>query len=381
MRPCNWFLLMATLCFFLTCSVLSNGGALLAQTTIDDVELGDDPEGDGSGDGAPSGTATSSADEAVGRVPDATDTDVDADDFTKLSATPGGANIETVIDLDTEVLVDSLLLEWSESIGATAYNVYRDTTAYFTPDRTDGTNRIATGITDQNTDSSGVQWTDTGVSGDVVGDPDTQYFYVVTGTDDQSNEGFNSNRAGEYDFGLDVDFNFITVPVAVDGLEDAEDLGLAIDDQVGGDGGDAIYRMQDGSWQLMAFKTGGAWVLAVTDAIEVGRALLVNMNDAGTWTAAGGLQPDAADTLEVGFNTIMLKFKKADDEAIEDAQDLGESIDAGASGDGATAIYRMESGSWQLMAFKSSGAWVLAVTDAVVPGRPYLVNMSEEVVW
>lgn len=362
----------------LICSYFVSPGSVFSQTTIDDVELGDDPEGDGAGDGAPSGASTGVSDEAVARVPNAADTDVDATDFQKMSATIGGPNIETIINLDGAVSSTNLLLEWSERIGATAYNIYRDTEAYFVADRGGGSNRIATGVTDEDGGTAGVQWTDTGSA---VGDAATQHFYVATGTDDLSNEAFNSNRAGEYDFDLGTGFNFITAPLTLAGITDAEDLGLAIDSQVGGDGANAIYRMTGGSWELMAFKSSGVWVLTVTDAIVIGQAYLVNMNDAGNWTAAGMLLSDLTYSLGVGFNTIMLKFKQAGDEAIVDAEDLGLSIDANAAGDGASAIYRMVSGSWELMAFKSSGVWVLTVTDAVVPGQAYLINMDESLDW
>lgn len=260
-------------------------------------------------------------------------------------------------------------LDWPDVPGAQEYNVYRGTEAYFD---IDGASPLASPTASTYSDVD-----DTG--NDVIGDPDTSYFYVVTSVGGSESEA--SNRVGEFDFALDAGFNLLTLPFSGSGLEDAQDLGEAIDADVGGDGATAIYRMESGSWQLMAFKSGGAWILSVTDALEVGRPYLVNMSESGTWTVSGAVEPDETVTLDEGFNTVMLKFAKAADEAIEDAEDLGVSIDAGASGDGATAIYRMQSGSWQLMAFKSGGAWILSVTDAVVPGHGYLVNMSETVDW
>lgn len=63
---------------------------------IDEVEIGDDPAGDGAGDGAPEpgadGNASSLADEAIARVPDTADTDVDVADFVQQAATIGRAN-------------------------------------------------------------------------------------------------------------------------------------------------------------------------------------------------------------------------------------------------------------------------------------------------
>ncbi|MBN1355913.1 Ig-like domain-containing protein [bacterium] len=63
---------------------------------VDDVEIGDDPEGDGNGDGAPEpgedGNADGIAGEAVARFPNAFDTDDDPGDFDKQAATIGGDN-------------------------------------------------------------------------------------------------------------------------------------------------------------------------------------------------------------------------------------------------------------------------------------------------
>ncbi|MDZ7362589.1 MAG: lamin tail domain-containing protein [candidate division KSB1 bacterium] len=67
---------------------------------VDDVEIGDDFEGDGNGDGAPDGgadggNATSPADEAVARVPNAVDTGNDIADFAQQLATIGFSNDST----------------------------------------------------------------------------------------------------------------------------------------------------------------------------------------------------------------------------------------------------------------------------------------------
>jgi len=73
--------------------VLRNSSGVL----VDDVEIGDDFEGDGPGDGAPDGStsdgnATSITDESIARAPNATDTDNDIADFEKQSATIGAQN-------------------------------------------------------------------------------------------------------------------------------------------------------------------------------------------------------------------------------------------------------------------------------------------------
>jgi len=60
---------------------------------VDDVELGDDPAGDGAGNGAPSGASTGVADESVSRIPDGVDTNSDPADFDKTTASILAVNV------------------------------------------------------------------------------------------------------------------------------------------------------------------------------------------------------------------------------------------------------------------------------------------------
>ncbi|MBN1553088.1 Ig-like domain-containing protein [bacterium] len=75
-------------CFF----VLKNSLGV----TVDKVEIGDDPEGDGDGDGAPDsgedGNADDITNESIARLPNGFDTNVDIDDFVKQAATLGSSN-------------------------------------------------------------------------------------------------------------------------------------------------------------------------------------------------------------------------------------------------------------------------------------------------
>ncbi|MCK4817099.1 fibronectin type III domain-containing protein, partial [bacterium] len=70
-----------------------------------------------------------------------------------------------------------LKLTWTSAPGVSGYNVYRGTTAYFTPDKASGSNRVGSQVNDQDPGTSGVQWTD---ASNVVGDWQVNYFYVVT---------------------------------------------------------------------------------------------------------------------------------------------------------------------------------------------------------
>ena len=53
---------------------------------------------------------------------------------------------EPVINLS--IISSSLILSWTSVTDASGYNVYRGTTSTFTPDKANGTNRVATHITD-----------------------------------------------------------------------------------------------------------------------------------------------------------------------------------------------------------------------------------------
>ncbi len=96
--------------------VLRNASAVV----IDDLEVGDDWEGDGNGDGAPApgenGDATGVADEAVARVPNAVDTNDDVADFVKQAATIGAPNSDPPLVLINEVVTDPQR-DWNESSG------------------------------------------------------------------------------------------------------------------------------------------------------------------------------------------------------------------------------------------------------------------------
>ena len=106
-----------------------------------------------------------------------------------------------------------LQLSWNSVDGATAYRIYRDTTAYFEPDIVGGNNRIGDQIADEDPSTPGIQWTDTSVG---IGDPETNYFYAVTATG-TGGESDPSNRVGVFHYSLQTtattDFNTIALPL------------------------------------------------------------------------------------------------------------------------------------------------------------------------
>lgn len=99
---------------------------------------------------------------------------------------------------------DWIELSWDESTDLdddlVGYNVYRSTIP-FLPDSL--MTVIGNAVTDQDLGTPGVQWTDENSLGaDVVGDPATNHFYVVTAVDALALESPPSPRAGEFDFAM-----------------------------------------------------------------------------------------------------------------------------------------------------------------------------------
>jgi hypothetical protein len=87
---------------------------------------------------------------------------------------------------DADQAVSTILVVWNGVSGATGYNVYRDTTANFTPDTAGGTNRIADNVT------QGVYF-DTNGGGGLT--PATTYYYQITADIVGTGEGTPSNEA------------------------------------------------------------------------------------------------------------------------------------------------------------------------------------------
>ena len=113
------------------------------------------------------------------------------------------------LSIDAEGEAD-VKLQWSETLHAGSYNIYRGTTPFFdavTPvDNTANTYYIDAGR---------------------IGDPSVNYYYAVTAVNIY-NESDLSNRVGEFDYQLittaSTDFNEIALPLNEEGLLKASDL-------------------------------------------------------------------------------------------------------------------------------------------------------------
>ncbi|MBN2030413.1 C10 family peptidase, partial [bacterium] len=107
--------------------------------------------------------------------------------FSDFAMAPSGK----VQDLSPEQDGDDVQLTWSETTGASSYNIYSGTEPYFTSDQSGGTNRVASGVTE-------ATWTDE----DATGNPSENNYYIVHAVSSTSTEGEASDRVGEFDFEL-----------------------------------------------------------------------------------------------------------------------------------------------------------------------------------
>ena len=141
--------------------------------------------------------------------------------------------IETLIinpPLISDFVIDGDMhprLSWNPVIGMTGYHVYRSTSPHFEPDRVGGSNRVGTGITDQDPAADGVQWTDTSA---LIDEPGPHYYYAVSSVLG-SDEGDASQESGVFAYHLlenagSTNFNDIALPLRPlsPGFDSASDL-------------------------------------------------------------------------------------------------------------------------------------------------------------
>ncbi len=289
------------------------------------------------------------------RYPDGNDTWIIA------SPTPGSTNTVPVILTYSIIGSADLQFTLAELDGYTAFNVYRDTIAFFIPDKTGGTNRIAENVTDENPVEEGIQWTDF----NVVGNPAKNYFYIFTAVG--GNESANSATIGEFDYNLittpTTDFNEITLPLNADGITDAAGLMSAIP----GCNSVARWEAEDqGYYQYISF-------LPMTNfTVESGHPYYVNVTENVVFTLIGKIVKPTFSlitTPTTDFNEIMLTLDKTD---INLASELMADIPS------CNSIARWDAGDqgyYQYVSF-------LPMTNFMVRvGYPYYVNVASDVTW
>ncbi len=295
------------------------------------------------------------ANSSSSRYPDGNDVWISA------SPTPGSTNTVPVILSCSLEGTNDLKFTLAEMPGYPAFNVYRDTIAYFTPDKAGGTNRIAYCMTDEDPVEEGVQWTDT----DAAGNHTTNYFYIFTAMG--GNESENSVTAGEFDYYLittpTTDFNEIALPLNIKGITNAAELMSAIP------GCNSIARWDpadQGYYQYISF-------LPMTNfSIEMGYPYYVNVTNDVVLTFTGEIvQPDFSliTTPATDFNEVMLTLDKTN---ITQASELMADIPS------CNSIARWDpevQGYYQYVSF-------LPMTNFNVRvGYPYYVNVDSDVTW
>jgi hypothetical protein len=254
------------------------------------------------------------------------------------------------------------VLTWSPINGANAYNIYRGTTAYFTPDKTGGSNRIASNIIDSDSETPGVQWIDTG---NVIGDPATNYFYVVTAKG--AMESDISNRVGKFDYNLvtttKTDFNEIAIPLNRTNIANAQQLMAAVP------GCNSIARWNAAIQGYDQYIPG----FAITNfTVTPGYPYYVNVTTNGIFTLLGELtQPvfNLITTAKTDFNEIMLPLEKT---AITKASELMADIpncNSVAKWNASTQGYDQYVPGFAITNF------------SVNVGYPYYVNLTANTIW
>ncbi len=235
------------------------------------------------------------SDLADGQPTDQSDTD--------FSIVPLGS----VVDLSIQNLTDRLFLNWQTIQGATAYNLYRDTSPLFVPT---GSNFLAAVSTTFYFDI------DNEISNNVIGDVNTNYYYIVRAANSVT-ESVNSKRVGEFDFGLISNNNGNANEIAVclwDGtMNHASDLMSAIPNSF------SVGYWNAASQRYMNFLPSNP---LTNFQIEAGHAYQVKVSANSVFTLVGEMVTasfDLTTTPSTDFNAIILPLTMTD---ISDANQL-----------------------------------------------------------
>ncbi|MBN2275846.1 MAG: T9SS type A sorting domain-containing protein, partial [Bacteroidales bacterium] len=293
-----------------------------------------------------------------------TDTDGDPSDTSNavFTISSGSSEPDPPVISDYAITNGTDLQFTFEDIPVTAtMNAYRETTATFTPDKAGGSNRVATGFTDEDPVTPGLQWTDAGVVGDAL----VNYFYIFTVVDGSESE--NSNTIGEFDYDLittsTTDFNEIALPIAITGVSTAADLMAAIP------GCNSVARWNASIQGYEMYVD----VLPFTNfEVTPGYPYYVNvLSDVG-YTLVGELASPVFNlitTATTDFNEIMLPLDKT---SITMASTLMTDIPS------CNSVARWSSATQGYEQYIS----ILPFTDfGVSVGYPYYVNVTSDVTW
>lgn len=125
----------------------------------------------------------------------------------------------TSFNVDITVSGTDVDLSW-DNTGATSYEVWRGTYAYFEP---------GDGFSSLRTTTGSIAYTDTGAAGN----PATNYYYIIVAKDAQGELSATSNRVGEFDIAIapgdpgDTRYNYIGIPLITSQFSDQSDVATA----------------------------------------------------------------------------------------------------------------------------------------------------------
>jgi hypothetical protein len=234
---------------------------------------------------------------------------------------------QSISDLMATISGDSVLLTWSavttdtsgEEISIHHYVIYRGTKAYFNPTPSD-----SIGYTDSNI----LRFVDSGIGGvNVVGDVDTNYYYVIKAVDIYGNYSDISNRVGEYDYEIVVtpttDFSYVTLPFTGTGITDADDLISSI-------GASKINNVSIFIQPSQSYAARFAAGYGTNFSVVPGGIYQVNAKSYTIWSIAGAIPPAGSISYSIittpttDFNFISIPFEDGD--IYHTAQDVIDSL-------------------------------------------------------
>jgi hypothetical protein len=197
--------------------------------------------------------------------------------------------------------------------------IYRGTRAYFDPMASDSVGHA---------DSSTLSFVDWDIGGaDVVGDVDTNYYYVIKAVDIFGNYSGVSNRVGEYDHEIVVtpttDFSYIALPFSGTGITDADDLISSI-------GASNIYNVNRFVQSSQSYEARFAAGYGSNFAVVPGGIYQVNAKNYTVWSIAGAIPPAGSISYSIvttpttDYSFISIPFE--DETLYQTAQDVIDSL-------------------------------------------------------
>jgi unsaturated rhamnogalacturonyl hydrolase len=257
----------------------------------------------------------------------------------------------------------NLMLSFSKVDGANSYNIYRGTSATFTPDQTNGSNRIASGVVDQDLGMTGIQWMD---MENVIGDPSVNHFYSVTAVNGGI-ESAPSSYFGEFEFSLittpKTDFNEIALSLNIFGVTNAQELMAAVPNC------NSIARWNA---SLQGYEQYIPGIPPTNFPVQIGYPYYVNVTSNGIFTMLGGLTDPTYNlitTAKTDFNDVMLPLDKT---GITKASQLMADIP------GCNSVARWNA---SMQGYEQYIPGIPPTDFDVRVGYPYYVNVTSNVTW